>query len=137
MLVLIFCVKYSQIKIYWVNIAGANAIENVMPRNCSFVIHANWELVVDGSTTPNERMNERFWRIRPMLHRTNSKRLLKVEERRHSGEDISERVKKFCLCYTQRGSITLQTIPRKGHLPKMITWKSGLGVGPATAIRLT
>lgn len=66
---LMSCLKYPQVRMYWANTTKVNAIATVMTRNRFFSIRANWKVVIDSSVTLQEKSSDRLYKIRPLINR--------------------------------------------------------------------
>lgn len=67
--VLMSCLKYPQIKMYWAKMTKVSAITNSMTRDRYFQIRSNLKVVIDTDVSEEDRKADKLFKIRPLHER--------------------------------------------------------------------
>lgn len=152
--ILMSCLKYPQLRMYWSHMTKVNIISNSMTRDRFFQIRANLKVIIDNDVSEDERKVDRLFKIRPLHERVKQGCLalpryneVAVDEQMIPfsgvcqmkqfvrGKPNPEGLKNF-VCATPTGLILdFEIYQGKGtFLQQNIT---NLGVGPSAVIRLS
>lgn len=66
---LMSCLKYPQVRMYWAKTTKVNVIASAMTRDRFFLIRANLKVVIDSNVTLQEKSSDRLYKIRPLINR--------------------------------------------------------------------
>nr|CAH7722280.1 unnamed protein product [Callosobruchus chinensis] len=67
--VLMSCLRYPQIKMYWAKMTKVTSVAGSMARDRYFQIRSNLKVVIDADVPENERKVDKFFKIRPLIDR--------------------------------------------------------------------
>lgn len=152
--ILMSCLKYPQVRMYWAKTTKVSAIATAMTRDRYFLIRNNLKVVIDNNVTPQEKTLDRLYKIRPLIDRIRKGCLMLP---RYSEVAIDEqmipftgvcRMKQFIrgkpnpeglknfVCATPDGLI-LDFEIYQGKNTFLHEKSKNLGIGPSSVIRLT
>ncbi|KAK9701759.1 Transposase IS4 [Popillia japonica] len=64
---LLSCLRYPNVRMYWAKTTKVNAIASVMSRDRFFKIRNNLKVIVDADVPAEVKQNNRFYKIRPVI----------------------------------------------------------------------
>lgn len=67
--ILMSCLKYPQVRMYWAKTTKVNVIATAMTRDRFFLIRTNLKVVIDNNVTLQEKSSDRLYKIRPLINR--------------------------------------------------------------------
>lgn len=67
--ILMSCLRYPNVRMYWAKTTKVNAIASVMSRDRFFKIRNNLKVIVDADVPAEVKQNDRFYKIRPVIER--------------------------------------------------------------------
>lgn len=152
--ILMSCLKFPQMKMFWAKMTKVNSIASSMTRDRYFQIRSNLKVVIDADVSENTKKADKLFKIRPLHERIKKGCLslprydeVAVDEQMIPfsgvcnmkqfvrGKPNPEGLKNF-VCATPKGLILDFEIYQGKHtfLHDSVT---DLGVGPSAVIRLT
>ncbi|XP_048041390.1 piggyBac transposable element-derived protein 3-like isoform X1 [Megalobrama amblycephala] len=67
--ILMSCVPYPQIRMFWSNALQIPAISNTMSRDRFFKLRSHLKVVIDYDVSEDKRETDKFWKVRPFMDR--------------------------------------------------------------------
>ena len=67
--ILMSCLKYPRIRMYWAKVTKVSSISDKISRNFYFQIRSNLKVVDDNLVSRYQRLEDKFWKIRPIALR--------------------------------------------------------------------
>lgn len=152
--ILMSCLKFPQIKMYWARLTRVEQIVKSMTRRRFFSIRSHLKVVIDDDISEDMRRNDRLWKIKPLVDKIRNtclslerRPIVAIDEQMIPftgvcavkqfvrGKPNPEGLKNF-VCATPEGLILdFEIYQGKGTLLEAID--VNLGVGPSAVLRLT
>lgn len=152
--ILMSCLKFPQIKMYWAGLTRVERITKSMTRKRFFSIRSHLKVVVDNDVSEETRRNDKLWKVKPLADKIRNtclslerRPVVAIDEQMIPftgvcavkqfvrGKPNPEGLKNF-VCATPEGLILdFEIYQGKGTL--LEACDVNLGVGPSAVIRLT
>lgn len=151
--ILISCLRYPRIKMFWAKTTRVESISKNMTRDRYFTIRSHLKVTIDNEVPQNERNCDKLWKVRPILDRVKKgclslqrSKIVAIDEQMIPftgvcgvkqfvrGKPNPEGLKNF-VCATPEG-LVLDFEIYQGKSTFLDEYSKELGVGPSAVVRL-